>query len=217
MWLHYYNWFSYQRQIILIETRINQSIDKNSQFNWIWNRCKHSGDVYPGADPEKFSRGGATLTYNCGSAQIWKIANFFISSNIGDIKLCKSQGGGGQDPPPPLDPRMVTLQIMKSFWQQVIYILKKTLLRYLHLLSIQHASWSPFVVVWVRVGFLVGPFDITIEITFAFLLIIHALSKYFRQQVIHKKPYWVVNCIFFSLTCFMKSFWVHWVPFRPFG
>ena len=24
----------------------------------------------PGADPENFSRGGPTLTYNCGSAQI---------------------------------------------------------------------------------------------------------------------------------------------------
>ena len=33
---------------------------------------------------------------------------FFISSNIGDIKLCKFQGGGPDPPPstPPLDPRM---------------------------------------------------------------------------------------------------------------
>ena len=38
--------------------------------------------------------------------QIWKITNFFISSNIGDIKLCKFQGGSG---PPPLDPRMRVL------------------------------------------------------------------------------------------------------------
>ena len=30
-----------------------------------------------GADPENFSRGGPTLTYNCGSAQISKITNFF--------------------------------------------------------------------------------------------------------------------------------------------
>ena len=26
---------------------------------------------------------------------------FFISSNIGDIKLCKFRGGGGSRPPPP--------------------------------------------------------------------------------------------------------------------
>ena len=43
--------------------------------------------------------------YNCGSAQKWKITNFFISSNIGDIKICKFQGGSGP-PDPPLDPRM---------------------------------------------------------------------------------------------------------------
>ena len=50
----------------------------------------------PGADPENFSRGGGpTLKYNCGSAHIWKITNFFISSNISDIKLCKFQGGSG--------------------------------------------------------------------------------------------------------------------------
>ena len=29
------------------------------------------------------------LTYNCGSAQMWKITYFFISSNIGAITLCK--------------------------------------------------------------------------------------------------------------------------------
>ena len=56
--------------------------------------------LYTGADPENFSRGGPTLTYNCGSAQIWKIANFFISSKIGDIKLCKFQGGSGPPRPP---------------------------------------------------------------------------------------------------------------------
>ena len=54
----------------------------------------------PGADPENFSRGGPTLTYNCGSAQIWKITVFFISSNMGDIKLCKFQGGSGPPRPP---------------------------------------------------------------------------------------------------------------------
>ena len=74
-----------------------------------------------GADPENFSRGGPTLSKkkphythlntsylivilwidNCGSAQIWKITNFFISSNIGDIKLCKFQGGSGSPGPPP--------------------------------------------------------------------------------------------------------------------
>ena len=30
-----------------------------------------------------------------------KITIFFISSNIGDTKLCKFQGGGCPDPPPP--------------------------------------------------------------------------------------------------------------------
>ena len=68
-----------------------------------------------GADPENFSRGGGpNLTYNCGSAQIWKITFFFISSNIGDIKLCKFQGGGGPDPltpPSPLDPRMFKIKL----------------------------------------------------------------------------------------------------------
>ena len=41
-----------------------------------------------------------SLTYNPASAQIWKITNFFISSNIGDIKLCKFQGGSGPPRPP---------------------------------------------------------------------------------------------------------------------
>ena len=48
----------------------------------------------------KFFQGGSTLTYNCGSAQIWKITIFFNSSNIGDIKLCKFQGGSGPPRPP---------------------------------------------------------------------------------------------------------------------
>ena len=50
----------------------------------------------------KFFQGGPTLTYNCGSAPIWKIRN------IGDIKLCKFQGGGPAPPlpTPPLDPHM---------------------------------------------------------------------------------------------------------------
>ena len=61
-------------------------------------------DLFAGTDPEIFSRGGPSLTYNCGSAQIWKITNFFISSNIGDIKLCKFQG---RVRTPPLDPRMI--------------------------------------------------------------------------------------------------------------
>ena len=71
----------------------------------------------PGADQENFSRGGGPtlskidffFTYNFGSAQIWKITNFFISSNIGDKKLCKFKGGGIRTPRPPhplLDPRM---------------------------------------------------------------------------------------------------------------
>ena len=56
------------------------------------NKGRNLNDT--GADPENFSRGGPTLTYNC--AQM-KITNFFISSNIDDIKLSKF---------PPLDPRM---------------------------------------------------------------------------------------------------------------
>ena len=52
----------------------------------------------PGADPENFSRGGPMHKYE-------KKLIFSISSNIGDIKICKFQGG--PDPPsPPLDPRM---------------------------------------------------------------------------------------------------------------
>ena len=47
--------------------------------------------LWPGADPENFSRGGGGF-----QPQIWKITNFYISSNISDIKLCKFQ-----EPPPP--------------------------------------------------------------------------------------------------------------------
>ena len=71
----------------------------------------------PGADPENFSRGGPTLRYNCGSAQIWKITIFFISSNIGDIKLCKFP-----TPTPPLDPRMLSVQSVVSLWYKTHYI-----------------------------------------------------------------------------------------------
>ena len=62
-----------------------------------------------GADPENFSRGSPTFTYNCGSAQIWKIIIFFISSNIGDIKLCKFQGGSG-----PPDPASRSTHVMQQ-------------------------------------------------------------------------------------------------------
>ena len=77
----------------------------------------------------KFFQGGPTLKYNCGSAQIWKLTIFFISSDIGDIKLCKFQvwGGEGVRTPhshsdPPLDPRMLSVQSVVSLWYKTHYI-----------------------------------------------------------------------------------------------
>ena len=53
--------------------------------------CIQSGTYLQARIQKIFPGGGPSLTYNCGSAQIWKITNFFISSNIGDIKLCNSE------------------------------------------------------------------------------------------------------------------------------
>ena len=56
----------------------------------------------------KFFQGGPTLTYNCGSAQIWKITIISFSV-ISAILSFANSGGGGSGPhrTPPLDPRMV--------------------------------------------------------------------------------------------------------------
>ena len=67
--------------------------------------CMNLHSDSTGANPENFSGGGGgpPLTKNWGSAKIWKITYFFLSSNFGDIKLCKSPGGAGPPrPPPPL-------------------------------------------------------------------------------------------------------------------
>ena len=54
-----------------------------------------------------------------------KITNFFISSTISDIKLCKFRGGGGYGPPPPLDPRMQLEKFYTPRTSKLIYVNKK--------------------------------------------------------------------------------------------
>ena len=60
------------------------------------------------------------LTYNCGSAQIWTITNFFTSSNIGDIKFCKFKGGSGPPDPPSRSAHVTILSKKKNevtYWR----------------------------------------------------------------------------------------------------
>ena len=45
------------------------TLKNNVCLNVGWGRGDVN-DTSTGADPENFSRGGPTLTYNCGSAQI---------------------------------------------------------------------------------------------------------------------------------------------------
>ena len=82
-----------------------------------------------GADPENFSRGGGVPTLSKIDS-VWRITvevstnmknNYFlISSNIGDIKFCKFQGGpDAPDFPPPS--RSVPVQVYLS----IIILLSK--------------------------------------------------------------------------------------------
>ena len=80
-----------------------------------------------GADPENFSRGGGPTLSKIDS--VWRITvevstnmknNYFlISSNIGDIKFCKFQGGpDAPDFPSPLDPCLCRYILVLSYYCQ---------------------------------------------------------------------------------------------------
>ena len=87
---------NFQENLKLCDCASRESFNSNTCTSTCIYICFRRGT-------RKFFQGGPTLTCNCGSAQIGKIINFFISSNIGDIKLCKFKGGGGvQTPPTPL-------------------------------------------------------------------------------------------------------------------
>ena len=96
-------------------------------FSKLTRNCFYLLNIYrcinTGADPENFSRGGPTLTYKCGSAQIWKITDFFLFPVISAIlSFANSRGGPDPpDPPPRSPPEKYTncIQTAETSWYKL--------------------------------------------------------------------------------------------------